>query len=156
MTWRQWLALAAGLLAVVSLFLPWTVLSAADPEVEAVLREMPESDVVRSVWLAGFFGWSPPFLLLATGVAVVLYGHRRAARVSGLPQVWLVLAILSLAMAVLGWLLIDTQFGAEQRGLLADAGVGIDAAAGRYLCLAAAVVSLVGAVLDSRRRPGNG
>lgn len=147
-TWREWLGLAAGLLALAALFLPWTELSATDPQLRAALAELPSEDVSRPVWSATFFGWFPPLLLVLTGLAVVLFGQSARARWSGLPQLWLVATVVALAGTVLGWVFIDWQFGEQQRGLLTESGVSIGAGVGRYLGVAAALVSLTGAVLD--------
>ena len=149
-TWREWLGLAAGLLALVSLLLPWTVLEAADPELTSVLAELPREDVVRDVWKAGFFAWFPPLVLLLAGLAVALFGQVRAVRVAGLPQLWLVAAVVALALLVIGWFTLGWQFGVEQRALLADAGITIGPGAGRVLATVAGAASLLAAVLDLR------
>ena len=91
-SWREWLGLGAGLLAVVSLFLPWTQLSSANPEVSAALAELPTEDVSRSVWKATFFGWLAPLLVTVSGIGVVVFGQRPTLRASGLPQLWLIAA----------------------------------------------------------------
>lgn len=147
-TWREWLGLGAGLLALAALFLPWTELSATDPELREVLAELPSEDVSRPVWSATFFGWFPPLLLLLTGLVVVAFGRSERARRSGLPQLWLVAALIALLCTVLGWVFMDWQFGEQQRGLLIDSGVHIGAGIGRYLGLLAVLGSLAGAALD--------
>ncbi|PXY27029.1 hypothetical protein [Prauserella muralis] len=149
-TWREWLGLAAGLLAAVSLFLPWTRLSSPSPEIQAVLAELPGADVSRSVWDSTFFAWFPPLLILAIGVAVAVFGRVPSARTGGLPHLWLIAAGVALVALALGWLLIEWQFSGEARALLAESGVSIGAGPGRYLGLAAVLVSLVAAVLDVR------
>ncbi|WP_106178856.1 hypothetical protein [Prauserella shujinwangii] len=150
MSWREWLGLAAGLLALASLFLPWTRLHADDPEMRAVLAELPSADVARSAWDSTFFAWFPPLLLLATGLAVLAAGRSATVRASGLPQLWLVAAVVALVCLVLGWVLIAWQFGADQRAVLAAGGVAVDAGPGRFLALVAAVASLLGAGFDVR------
>lgn len=149
-SWREVGGLAAAVLAVVSLFLPWTVLTADDPAVRSALAELPGDDVTRSVWRATFFGWFPPLLVAAVGVTVAAIGRNNAARTGGLPQLWLIGAGLALLFTVLGWLFADWQFGSEERAVLEAGGVAVDAGIGRYLGGIAAVASLVFAALDTR------
>ncbi|NIJ13674.1 hypothetical protein FHU38_004018 [Saccharomonospora amisosensis] len=148
MTWREWLGFGAGLLALTALFLPWTQLSATDPQLRAALAELPSEDVSRPVWSATFFGWFPPLLLVLTGLVVAIFGQSGRARWSGLPQLWLVATVVAFVGTVLGWVFIDWQFGEQQRGLLTESGVSIGTGIGRYLGVAATLVSLTGAVLD--------
>lgn len=149
-SWREWVGLGAGLLALVALFLPWTVLSADNPDVQSALAELPAGDVSRSVWRSTFFGWFPPLLVLAAGVTVVAVGRIPAVRSGGLPQLWLVAAAVALVSLVLGWVLMDWQFGSEERALLAASGVSVEAGAGRYLGALSVLTSLAAAVLDVR------
>ncbi|RSN65265.1 hypothetical protein DMH01_02405 [Amycolatopsis sp. WAC 04182] len=149
-TWREWLGLAAGLLALVALFLPWTTLTASRPEIEDVLTTLPADDVTRDAWHAGFLAWAPPFLLFLPGVAVVLFGRVDAVRRAGLPHLWLMAAIGALLLMVLGWTTLDWQFDADQRGIFSAAGIEIGTGLGRYLGLLAAVVSAVVAFFDVR------
>lgn len=150
LTWREWLGLAAGLLAVVALFLPWTTLSASDPQIAGILRDLPAGDVGRAAWRSGFFAWCPPLLLVLAGAAVALFGRVRSVRSAGLPQLWLMAAVLALLLMVLGWFLLDQQFTDDQRAVLSAGGVVIGAGTGRYLAMVAAAVSIVAAVLDVR------
>jgi hypothetical protein len=155
-SWREWVALGAGVVATASLFLPWTNLSAREQDVEEALRELPAGEVARDAWTTGFLAWSGPILLLVAGLAVVLFGQSRAARVSGLPHLWLIASAVVLVLMLLGWLAIDRQFGADVRGILQLGGVGIYGGLGRYLGLLCGVVSLAAAALDvraARRRP---
>ena len=149
-TWREWLGLAAGLLALGSTFLPWTTLTTTRPEIEDALSSLPQGDVMRSAWNSGFFTWFPPLPLLLAGLAVVVFGRIPKARASGLPYLWLVVAVASLLFMALGWLIIDWQFDADQRGLFDAAGISIGAGIGRSLALAAGAVSVAAAVLDVR------
>lgn len=149
-SWREWLGLAAGVLAVVTLFLPWTELHAADPEVRAALAELPRQDVSRSVWDSTFLAWLPPLVLAVAGVAVVAFGQFRSVRVSGLPQLWLVAAVVAVCAMVSAWVFIEWQFGPQQRAFLADSGVDVTAGFGRYLACIALAASLCGAFLDVR------
>ncbi|MER7116069.1 hypothetical protein ACWGRK_11780 [Saccharomonospora azurea] len=155
-SWREWLGLAAGLLAVGSLFLSWTNLGADHPEVSAALAELPDEDVHRSVWRATFFGWLAPLLIAVAGVCVVLFGQRRALRTAGLPQLWLVAAAVGAVATVLAWVFVDWQFGTEQREFLTVSGVEFQAGPGRYLGAAAVLGSLVAAVLDVRAAVSRG
>ncbi|EID53356.1 hypothetical protein [Saccharomonospora xinjiangensis] len=155
-SWREWLGLAAGLLAVVALVLPWTRLSASDPEVSAALAELPRADVHRSVWRATFLGWLAPLLVAVAGVSVVLFGQRPALRRDGLPHLWLVAAGVAACATALAWVFLDWQFGEEQRTFLAESGVAVEAAFGRYLGAAAVLVSLVAATLDVRAAVSRG
>ncbi|WET77999.1 hypothetical protein P3102_28590 [Amycolatopsis sp. QT-25] len=150
-TWREWLGLAAGLLALAALFLPWTTLTASRPEIEDVLATLPADDVTRDAWRSGFLAWAPVFLVFLPGLAVVLFGRVDAVRRAGLPHLWLMAAIGALLLMLLGRLSLDWQFDADQRGILSAAGVEIGSGLGRYLGLLAAVVSVVVAFLDVRR-----
>ncbi|EME58659.1 hypothetical protein [Amycolatopsis decaplanina] len=149
-TWREWLGLAAGLLALVALFLPWTTLTASRPEIEDALTTLPAGDVTRDAWRSGFLAWAPLFLLFLPGLAVVLFGRVDAVRRAGLPHLWLMAAIGALLLMVLGWTTLDWQFDADQRGILSAAGIEIGSGLGRYLGLVAAVCSTVVAFFDVR------
>jgi H+/Cl- antiporter ClcA len=149
-TWREWLGLAAGLLALGSTFLPWTTLSTNKPDIEDILSQLEHSDVVRDSWHSGFFAWCPPLLLLLAGLVVVFFGRIRKARVSGLPHLWLVVAVASLLLLVVGWFTLDWEFDADQRGIFDAAGIAIGPGFGRFLGLLAALVSGVAAFLDMR------
>ncbi|MDT8915675.1 hypothetical protein [Amycolatopsis sp. PS_44_ISF1] len=151
-TWREWLGLGAGLLALASLFLPWATLTAdaAAPDVRAAFASLPHGDVVRSAWNSDFFAWFPPFVLLLAGVAVVLFGQVKKVRTSGLPHLWLVVGLGALLLMVVGWTTLTWIFDSDQRAFLQTAGIEINAGAGRYLGLLFAVVSAVAAVLDIR------
>ncbi|WP_307832045.1 hypothetical protein [Prauserella cavernicola] len=149
-SWREWLGLGAGLLALVTLFLPWTVLSADNQEIQAALASLPGGDVSRSAWNSTFFAWFPPLLVLFAGLLVVAFGRVPSARTSGLPHLWLITAAVALVAFVLGWVLIDWQFGGEERALLTESGVSIAAGIGRWLAGVAVLATLVAAVLDLR------
>ncbi|WIV57573.1 hypothetical protein [Amycolatopsis nalaikhensis] len=149
-TWREWLGLVAGLLALGSTFLPWTILRASKPDIENILSQLPHSDVVRDAWHSSFFAWCPPLPLLLAGLVVVVFGRIRTARVSGLPHLWLVVAAASLLLMVLGWFTLDWEFDADQRGIFEAAGIGILPGFGRFLGLFAALLSGVAAFLDIR------
>jgi hypothetical protein len=151
-TWREWLGLAAGLLAVGTLFLPWTVLAidTTDPDVQNAFRALPEGDVVRSAWHADPFSWLPPLVLVLIGLAVVGFGQVRKVRMSGLPQLWLVAGLATVLLMVIGWATLDWVFDSDQRAFLEAAGVTVGAGFGRYLGLLFALVSTVAAVFDIR------
>ncbi|GLY66928.1 hypothetical protein [Amycolatopsis taiwanensis] len=153
---REWAGLVAGLVAFAALFAPWTNLSATRQDVEEALRELPAAEVARTAWTVGFLAWFGPLLLLFAGIAVTVFGQRRAARLSGLAQLWLIASAVAVLLMVLAWLAIDHEFGADTRALLADGGVGINGGIGRYLAMVAGGCSLVAAVLDARslRRRG--
>lgn len=153
-SWREFGGLAAAALAIVSLFLPWTALSSGNPAVQSALAELPAGDVTRSVWRATFFGWFPPLLVVALGVTVAIVGRVHAARVGGLPQLWLIGACLALLCTVLGWLLADWQFGSEERAVLEAGGVAVEAGMGRYVGALATVGSVAFAALDTRALHG--
>ncbi|MEC3973804.1 hypothetical protein [Amycolatopsis sp. H20-H5] len=147
-TWREWLGLGAGLLALGSLFLPWTTLSTSQSEVADALKSLSGAEVVRDGWSSGLFAWLPPLLLLVVGVAVTVFGQVRKVRISGLPQLWLVFGGLVALMTIIGWGAIAYQFDSEVRALFAVGGIEVNAGAGRYLGSLALVVSLAAAVLD--------
>ncbi|WP_329050798.1 hypothetical protein OG738_02270 [Amycolatopsis sp. NBC_01488] len=149
-TWREWLGLAAGLLALGSTFLPWTTLSTNKPDIEVVLGQLPHGDVVRDAWNSSFLAWCPPLPLLLAGLVVVVFGRVRKARVGGLPHLWLVVAVAALLLMVIGWFTLDWEFDADQRGIFDAAGIAIGPGFGRFLGLLAALVSGVAAFLDMR------
>jgi hypothetical protein len=150
-SWREWLGLGAGLLAAVSLFLPWSTLSSTAPEVEDGLRSLPSGDVARTAWNSDFLAWFPPILLLIAGLVVVVAGQAGKVRQSGLPQLWLVASATALVLMVIGWFAIAGQFSADQRALFVAGGIVVSGGFGRYLGLLAAVISLCAAFLDSRK-----
>jgi len=115
---------------------------------EDILAQLPQSDVVRDAWHSSFFAWCPPLPLLLAGLVVVVFGRIRTLRVSGLPQLWLVVAAASLLLMVLGWFTLDWEFDADQRGIFEAAGVAIGPGLGRFLGVFAALVSGVAAFLD--------
>ncbi|SEP54018.1 hypothetical protein [Amycolatopsis saalfeldensis] len=151
-SWREWLGLAAGLLALASLFLPWTTLTAdaAAPDVRDAFASLPHGDVVRSAWNSDFFSWFPPFVLLLAGLAVVLFGQMTKVRTSGLPHLWLVAGLGALLLMIIGWTTLTWIFDSDQRAFLQTAGIEINAGIGRYLGMLFAVVSVVTAFLDIR------
>jgi glucan phosphoethanolaminetransferase (alkaline phosphatase superfamily) len=151
-TWREWLGLAAGLLATASTFLPWTVLSAgsAAPDVQDAFATLPHSDVVRTAWHSDLFSWGPPLLLVVVGLAVALFGQIWKVRMSGLPQLWLVGGLATVLLMVIGWTTLGWVFDSDRRAFLEAAGITISAGVGRYLALAFAVGSAVVAVFDIR------
>lgn len=153
---REWAGLAVGLVAFGALFLPWTNLSATRQDVEEALRELPATEVARTAWTVGFLAWSGPLLVLLAGIAMAVFGQNRAARVSGLAQLWLIATAVAVLLMVFAWLAIDHEFSEDTRALLADGGVGIYGGLGRYLAMAAGGCSLVAAILDARslRRRG--
>ncbi|QRP44542.1 hypothetical protein [Amycolatopsis sp. FDAARGOS 1241] len=151
-SWREWLGLGAGLLALGTLFFPWTVLTAdtATPDVQDAFATLPHDDVVRSAWHSDFFSWFPPFVLLLAGLAVVLFGQVRKVRTSGLPHLWLVGALGALLLMIIGWATLDWVFDSDQRAFLATAGVVINPGVGRYLGLLFALISIAASILDIR------
>lgn len=149
-TWREWLGLAAGLLALGSAFLPWTTLSTNKPDIEDILSTLPHDQVVRDAWDSSFFAWCPPLPLLLAGLVVVVFGRVRNVRVSGLPHLWLVVAAASVLLMAIGWLTLDWEFDADQRGIFEAAGIVIGPGFGRFLGMFAALASGVVAFLDVR------
>lgn len=151
-TRREWLGLATGLLALGTLFLPWTVLTAgaADADVQNAFQALPRGDVVRSAWNSDPFSWLPPFVLVLIGVAVVGLGQIRKVRMSGLPQLWLVGSLATVLLMAIGWATLDWVFDSDQRAFLDAAGITVGAGIGRYVGLLFALVSVVGAIFDIR------
>jgi len=149
-SWREWVALVSGLVAVAALFLPWTNLTATNQDAEEALRESPAGEVARNAFTTGFLAYAGPILLLLAGVAMVVFGQNRKARVSGLPHLWLIASAVTLVLMVLGWLAINRQFDEDARTLLQEGGVGIYGGVGRYVGMACAVLSLAAAIWDLR------
>jgi hypothetical protein len=149
-SWREWVGLGAGLVALGSLFLVWTSLDAGDQEIEDALSDLPVGDVFRNGWGSGFYVWFPSVLMLLVGLTVVLCGQRTSLRRSGLPQLWLVAAIVALGVTALGWFLVGWEYGSEQRELFKQAGITVYSGFGRYLGTFAVIVSLAAAILDVR------
>lgn len=144
------MALAAGLVAIGALFLPWTNLSATQQDVEDALNDLPSGEVARNAFTTGFLAWSGPVLLALAGVVVVVLGQRPKVRISGLPHLWLIGAAVALVLMVLAWLGIGWQFDEDARELLEAGGVGFYGGVGRYLGMVCGVVSVVAAGLDVR------
>jgi len=149
-SWREWVALGSGLLALGSLFLVWTNLDAGTQEIEDALRDLPVGDVFRNGWASGFFVWFPAVLTLVAGILVVLFGQKETLRKSGLPQLWLVAAIVALGITALGWFLVGWEYGSEQRELFKQAGITVYSGFGRYLGTFAVIIALFSAVMDVR------
>ncbi|HWD05675.1 MAG TPA: hypothetical protein VG674_24820 [Amycolatopsis sp.] len=151
-SWREWVGLGAGLLALAALFLPWTVLTAdtATSDVRDAFASLPHDDVVRSAWHSDFFAWFPPFVVLAAGVVVVLFGQRPKMRISGLPQLWLVAGLAAFVLVIIGWSTLSWVFDSDQRAFLDVAGVAINAGVGRYLGLLATLIAIAVAIADIR------
>lgn len=149
-TWRDLGGLGAAVIAVVALLLPWTTLSSGNADVQAALAMLPAEDVTRSVWRATFLGWFPPLLVAAIGLTVTVAGRVSAARTGGLPQVWLIAAVLAALSTAFAWIFIGWQFGGQERGILEAGGVSISAASGRYVGAVAVAACLVFAILDVR------
>lgn len=154
-SWREWVALGAGVVAAGSLFLPWTNLAATRQDVEDALNSLPPGEVARDAFTTGFLAWSGPVLLLLAGVAVVVLGQRAVVRRSGLPHLWLITAVVAVVLMVLAWLGIGWQFSADVRDFLSqEGGVGFYGGVGRYLGMLCGVVSVVAASLDVRAARG--
>lgn len=142
--------MVAGLVAIGSLFLPWTNLSATRQDVEDALNSLPANEVARDAFTTGFLAWAGPVLLALAGVAVVLLGQRPKVRISGLPHLWLIAVAVAVVLMVLAWLGIGWQFDEDARELLKAGGVGFYGGIGRYLGLLCGLASLVAAILDVR------
>ncbi|TNC23388.1 hypothetical protein [Amycolatopsis alkalitolerans] len=150
-SWREWVALGAGLVAAGSLFLPWTNLSATRQDIEDALNSLPQNEVARDAFTTGFLAWSGPMLLALAGVAVVLLGQRPVVRRSGLPHLWLIAAAVALMLMVLAWLGMGWQFSADVRDFLQqEGGVAFYGGFGRYVAMLCGAVSVAAAVLDVR------
>ncbi|HJQ44734.1 MAG TPA: hypothetical protein VJ870_00220 [Amycolatopsis sp.] len=149
-SWREWVALGSGVVAVGALFLPWTNLTATNQDAEEALRDSPAGDVARNAFTTGFLAYAGPILLLLAGVAMVAFGQNRKARVSGLPHLWLIASVVTLVLMVLGWVAIERQFDDDARALLEAGGVGIYGGVGRYVGMLCAVVSVIAAAWDVR------
>lgn len=151
-SWREWLGLGAGVLALAVLFLPWTVLTAdsATADVRDAFAALPHDDVVRSAWHSDFFSWFPPFVVLAVGVVVVVFGQRPKVRISGLPQLWLVAGLAAFLLMIIGWSTLSWVFDSDQRAFLDVAGVAINPGIGRYLGLLATLLTITAAIADIR------
>lgn len=146
--WREWLGLGAAVLGVVASLLSWTVLSSADPAEAHELAAMPRAETRRNAFGSGFYAWGSVSLTVLMGVAVAVLGQFRTVRRAGLPQLWLVTAVVTVALSVIGFFAMGLQFGSEGASLLDTLKVDIDAGPGRWLGLAAALLTLVAAALD--------
>lgn len=154
LSWRELLGLAAAVLAAVALFLPWTLLTASDPAVASALAALPEGDVVRDGWASGIFAWLPTVLLVLAGLAVVPLSRIGAVWRQGLPQLWLIAAVVCCALLLIGWFAMGAQFGQQASALFDDAGVRLGPGTGRYLGSAAALASVVAAAFEVRALRG--
>ena len=147
-SWREWLGLCAAVLAAVSAFLNWTVLSGQTSAVVDALAGLPDELTHRDAFSSGIYAWIPLGLIVLAGVTVVAVGQFRSVRVAGFPQLWLIVSGVALALAVIGLFAMRAQFGEQAGALLAETGVLASAGAGRWLGIAAAVVSALAATID--------
>ena|GEM_PF-6945638 len=156
MSWREWLGVGAAILAVVSAFLDWTVLSSTTPAEAQQLATLPHGETHRDAFDSGVYAWISVLLTVVTGVTVAALGQFRSIRRAGLPQLWLVAAIVGVALGVIGFFALGVQFGSQAAALLETLGVRFGVGAGRWLGLGAGVLTLVASVFDLivfRREP---
>lgn len=144
----EWLGVGAALLAVVASLLNWTVLSSADPAEAHELAAMTPDATHRDAFGSGFYAWSSVSLTVLTGVVVVVLGQFRTIRRAGLPQLWLAAGVVSVVLSVIGFFAMRLQFGSAGASLLAAINVDVSAGLGRWLGLAAAVLTLAASVLN--------
>jgi len=155
-SWREWLGVGAAVLAVVSAFLDWTVLSSTAPAEADQLATLPHGETHRDAFDSGVYAWISVSLTVVTGVTVAALGQFRSIRRAGLPQLWLVAALVGVALAVIGFFALGVQFGSQGAALLETLGVRFGVGTGRWLGLGAAVLTLVASVFDLvvfRREP---
>lgn len=146
----EWLGVCASVAALVSTFLTWTVLSTSNPAVVDALASLPYDATHRSAWDSGIYAWVPMVLTILTGFAVAVFGQFRRLRRAGLPHLWLIAGAVQVALSVIGLFAMRGQFGAQAAALLAQTGVEASAGVGRWLGLAAAVLTLAAAAFDVR------
>lgn len=149
-SWREWVGVSAAALAVVSSFLTWTVLSTDNPSMAGGLAGLAYDSTHRDAWSSGIYAWIPVLLTVLVGIVVGTFGQFRGVRQAGLPQLWSIAAIVAIALLGIGFFAANLQFGTNASALLAETGVQVRAGTGRWLGLAAAVLSLVAATLDVR------
>jgi|SRR5699024_4222005 len=147
-SWREWLGAGAAVLALVAAFFDWTVLSSTSPEQAREIAALPHGATHRDAFGSGPYAWGPVLLNVLTGLVVVSFGQFRSARRTGLPQLWLVAAGVTVAFSVIGFFALRLQFGAENAALLETLGARFDAGTGRWLGLGAAALTLVASALD--------
>lgn len=147
-SWREWLGLGAAVLAVVAALLSWTVLSSDDPAEARELAAMPHGETHRDAFSSGFYAWGSVSLTVLTGLAVAVLGQFRTTRRAGLPRLWLVAGVVTVALTAIGFFAMGLQFGSDGASLLDTLGVDIHIGLGRWLGLAAALLALLAAALD--------
>lgn len=147
---REWLGVCASVVALVSTFLTWTVLSTSNPAVVDALASLPYDSTHRSAWSSGIYAWVPMVLTILTGFAVAALGQFDRLRRAGLPHLWLIAGGVEVALALIGLFAMRGQFGEQAAALLAQTGIEASAGVGRWIGLAAAVLMLMAAILDVR------
>src|SRR5699024_12156336 len=132
-SWREWLGVGAAVLAVVSAFLDWTVLSSTAPAEADQLATLPHGDTHRDAFDSGVYAWISVSLTVVTGVTVAARGQFRSIRRAGLPQLWLGAALVGVALAGIGVFALGVQLGCEGAAGLGTRGGRLGGGDGRWV-----------------------
>jgi hypothetical protein len=144
LTGRDWIGILAGALALVVSFFSWRHLTGAQGVVEFLGTLGVKS--WYTAWGSGVSGWLPVLMLI--GAAALLLAPGFGIRVPGVPFAWLVLAFAALVMIIIRWATLpEPDAGLLQAHNFRPEDVDAGASIGLYLGLAAALISLLGAVL---------
>jgi hypothetical protein len=135
------IGLLASALALIASFLPWQVLSTPVANVLTGFGVRAWS----GAWTSGPLAWLPVVLLILVGL--LLLGLRSGLRLPGAAPVWLLLAVASVVLIVIGWVTIPQPSPEEAAKLgLNPADVSATAGWGLYLGLVAAAISVLAAL----------
>jgi hypothetical protein len=149
---QDWIGVAAGALALVVSFLSWRHVSG--PAVVDLARTLGLK-TWYTAWGSGLTGWLPVVLLIAA--AALILGAGFGLRLPGVPMLWAAMAFAALVIIIIRWATIPRPDAAllAARNLRPE-DIDTGASIGLFLGLAAALISLLGAVfriLADRKAP---
>jgi hypothetical protein len=139
----EWIGVFAGALAIVVSFFSWR--HVAGPSVVDLARTLGLK-TWYTAWGSGVSGWLPVVLLAGAGALILAKGF--GIKLPGVPFLWAGLAVAALIIIIVRWVTLPTP-NAELLAArnLKPEDIDTGASIGLYLGLAAAVISILGAVL---------
>ena len=139
---RDWAGVGAGAFALVVSFLSWR--SVSGPQVVDLANALGLK-TWYTAWGSGVTGWLP--IVLLVGAAVLILAPAYGMRVRGVPYLWLAMASVALIVVIIRWVTLPSPDAAllTARNIRPE-DVDTGASIGLFLGLAAALISLLGAV----------
>jgi hypothetical protein len=141
-TGLEWIGVVAGALALVVSFFSWQHLFGVDPALASALG--------TKTWYTAWGSGLSALLAVAflVGAALFLLAPGFGVRLPGVPFVWLILAVAGLITIIVRWATLpDPDPGVLAAHNVKPENIDAGASIGLYLALAAAVISIAGAVL---------